>query len=69
MLILVTHSDTKDVSGPSDVFGFSGIRLRMSDLEAAISGLDANKGPGNDGVPPFLVKLCADGLKASFTQF
>jgi hypothetical protein len=62
-------SDTKDVSGPSDVCGFSGIRLRMSDLEAAISGLDANKGPENDGVPPFLVKLCADGLKASFTQF
>jgi hypothetical protein len=33
------------VSGPSDGCGFSGIRLRMSDLEAAISDLDANKGP------------------------
>jgi hypothetical protein len=36
----------------------------MSVLEAAISGLDANKGPGNDGVPPSFVKLCADGLKS-----
>jgi hypothetical protein len=35
----------------SKLSGFSGIWLRMSDLEAAISGLDANKGPGNDGVP------------------
>jgi hypothetical protein len=34
------------------------------DLKAAISGLDANKGPGNDGVPPSFVKLCADGLKS-----
>jgi hypothetical protein len=25
------------------------------DLEAAISGLNANKGPGNDGVPPSFV--------------
>jgi hypothetical protein len=57
-------SDTKDMSGPSGGCGFSGIRLRMSDLEAAISGLDANKGPGNDGVPPSFVKLCADGLKS-----
>jgi hypothetical protein len=39
-------SDTEDVSGPSNT-----IRLRMSDLEATISGLDANKGPGNDSVP------------------
>jgi hypothetical protein len=38
----------------------------MFDLEAAISGLDANKGPGNDGVPPSFVKLCADGLKSLF---
>jgi hypothetical protein len=30
-------SDTEDVSGPSDGFGFSGIRLRRSDLEAASS--------------------------------
>jgi hypothetical protein len=50
-------SDTEDVSGPSDGCGFSGIRLHMSDLEAAISGLDANKGPGNNGVPPSFVKL------------
>jgi hypothetical protein len=34
-------SDTEDVSDPSDGCGFSGIRLRMSDLEAAISGLNA----------------------------
>jgi hypothetical protein len=52
------------VSNPSDGCGFSGIRLRMSDLEAAISGLDANKGPGNDGVPPSFIKLCTDGLKS-----
>jgi hypothetical protein len=56
-------SDTEDVSDPSDGCGFSGIRLRMSDLEAGISGLDANK--GNDGVSPSFVKLCADGLKSS----
>jgi hypothetical protein len=36
----------------------------MSNLEAVICGLDANKGPGNDGVSPFFVKLCADGLKS-----
>jgi hypothetical protein len=45
-------SDTEDVSGPSDGCGFSGIWLRMSDLEAAIADLDANKGPGNCGFPP-----------------
>jgi hypothetical protein len=42
-------SVTEDVSGPSDGCGFSGI----AKLEAAISGLDANKRPGNDGVPHF----------------
>jgi hypothetical protein len=57
-------SETEDVSGPTDGCGFSSIRLRLSDLEAAISGLDANKGPGNDGVSPSFVKLCADGLKS-----
>jgi hypothetical protein len=30
------------------------IRLRMSDLEAAMSGLDANKGSGNGGLVPLL---------------
>jgi hypothetical protein len=44
--------------------GFSSIRLRMSNLEAATSGLDANKVPGNNGVPPSFVKLCAAGLKS-----
>jgi hypothetical protein len=58
--------DAEDVSGPSDGCGFIGIRLRMSDLEAAISGLDANKRLGNDGVSPSFVKLCADGLKSPF---
>jgi hypothetical protein len=53
-------SDTEDVSGPSDGCGFSGI----SKLEAAIFGLDANKRPGNDDVPPSFVKLCADELKS-----
>jgi hypothetical protein len=52
------------MSGPSDGCGFSGIRLRMFDLEAAVSGLDANKGPGNDSVPPSFVKLCGDGLQS-----
>jgi hypothetical protein len=33
-------SDTEDMSDPSDGCGFSSIRLRMSDLMAAISGLD-----------------------------
>jgi hypothetical protein len=59
-------SDTEDMSDPSDGCGFSSIRLRMSDLEAAIYGLDANKGPGNDGVPPSFVKPCVDGLKSHF---
>jgi hypothetical protein len=56
----VYNVDTCD----SDGCGFSSIRLRMSDLEAAISTLDKNKGPGNDGVPPSFVKLCADGLES-----
>jgi hypothetical protein len=33
-------------------------------VEAAISGINANKGPGNYDVPPSFVKLCADGLKS-----
>jgi hypothetical protein len=57
-------SETEDVSDPSDGCGFSGIWLRMSDLEAAISGLDATKGAGNNGVPLSFVKLCANGLKS-----
>jgi hypothetical protein len=60
----VCDSDTEDVSDPSDGCGFSGIWLRTSDLEAAISSLDVNNGPGNYGVPPSFVKLCADGLKS-----
>jgi hypothetical protein len=59
-------SDTEDVSDPSDGCGFSSIRLCMSDLEAAISGLDVNKGSGNDGVPPSFVILCVVGLKSLF---
>jgi hypothetical protein len=47
-------SDTEDMSGPSDGCGFSGIQLSMSDLEAAISGLDANKGQGNIQMEGFL---------------
>jgi hypothetical protein len=42
--------------------------LCMSDLEAAISGLDANKAPGNDGVPPSFVKLCAGVLKSTLSH-
>jgi hypothetical protein len=57
-------SDTEDVSGPSDGCGFSSTQLRISDLEAVISGFDAKKGPGNDDVPPSFVKLCANGLKS-----
>jgi hypothetical protein len=60
----VDTCDSEDVSSPSDGCGFSGIRLRMSDFEAAISGLDANEGTGKDGIPPSFVKLCADGLKS-----
>jgi hypothetical protein len=40
----------------------------MSNLEAAIFGRNANKGPENDGVPPSFAKLCADGLKSLFLQ-
>jgi hypothetical protein len=57
-------SDTDDLSGPSDGCGFSGIWLCMSDLEAAISNLNANKGPENDGVSPSFVNLCTNGLKS-----
>jgi hypothetical protein len=53
-------SETEDVSDPSDGCSFSSIQLRMSDLEAAISTLDAT----NDCVPPFFVKFCADGLES-----
>jgi hypothetical protein len=50
------------VSDPSDGCGFSSIRLHMSDFEAEIFGLNANKGPRNDGVFPSFVKLGADVL-------
>jgi hypothetical protein len=59
--------DTEDASDPSDGCGFSNIRLHMSDEEAAISGLDANKRPGNYGVPPSFVNFCAHGLKSPCT--
>jgi hypothetical protein len=62
-------SDTEVVSGPSDGCGFSSIWLRMSDVEAAMSGLDAKKGPGNYGVPASFVKLHADGLKSPLFKF
>jgi hypothetical protein len=52
-------SDTEYESDPSDGCGFGSIRLRKSDVEAVMSGLDANKGPGNDGVPASFVKLYA----------
>jgi hypothetical protein len=42
--------DTKDVSDPSDGCVSSRIRL--------------HKGPENDGVPLYFVKLCANGLKS-----
>jgi hypothetical protein len=52
-------SDTEYESDPSDGCGFGSIRLRKSDVEAAMSGLE-HKGPGNDGVPASFVKLYAD---------
>jgi hypothetical protein len=65
MLMLVTRLLEMCLAHrPSDGCGFSGSRLRMSDLEAAISGLNANKGSGNYGVPSSFVKPCADGLKS-----
>jgi hypothetical protein len=57
-------SQMEDVPDPCDSCGFSSVWLHMPNLKAAISSLDANKGPGNDGVPPSFVKLCADGLKS-----
>jgi hypothetical protein len=36
---------------------------------AAISGLDAKKGPGNEGFPPSFIKFCADELKSPFFIF
>jgi hypothetical protein len=51
--------NAEDVSNSSDGCGFS-----VSDLEAAICGLNANKGPENYGVPPSFVKLCVVGLKS-----
>jgi hypothetical protein len=45
-MLIHFDSDTEDGSDPSNDCGFSGIRLRMSNLEAAVSGFDANKGPG-----------------------
>jgi hypothetical protein len=44
-------------------FGFSNIQISLSEIETALTGLNANKGPGDDGIPPSFVKLCADGLK------
>jgi hypothetical protein len=38
-----SDTENENVYGSSDGCDFSGIRLRMSDLEAAIFGLDANK--------------------------
>jgi hypothetical protein len=39
-------SDTEVVFDPSDGCGFTSIRIHMSDVGTAISGLYANKGPG-----------------------
>jgi hypothetical protein len=54
----VDTCDTEDVSDPSDGCGFSGIRLRMSDLEAAIQ---CEQGTRKWQRSSF---LCADGLKS-----
>jgi hypothetical protein len=38
------------------------IEISMSELETALSQLEANKGPGEDDISPRLVKLCSDEL-------
>jgi hypothetical protein len=43
--------------------GFSNIQIDESEVESALKGLNANKSPGDDGIPLSFVKLCADGLK------
>jgi hypothetical protein len=61
--VYTCDSDTEDVFGPSDGCGFNSIWLCISNLEAAIPGLDADKGAGNDVPPSFLNS--ADGLKST----
>jgi hypothetical protein len=65
-------SDTEDVSDPSDGCGFSNIWLRMSDLEAAISGLNAIKemrrppGYSVGAFALYFILLYAEDLKIFF---
>jgi hypothetical protein len=49
--------------GFENIGGLHSIEISMSELETALSQLDANKGPGEDSIPPSLVKLCSDELK------
>jgi hypothetical protein len=38
----------------------------MSEVDTALSELNVNKGPGDDSIPPSIMKLCSDGLKFLF---
>jgi hypothetical protein len=60
-IILILLAQILKMCDVSDGCGFSSVRLRMSDLETAISGTLCEQ-----GVPPSFVKLCADGLKSPF---
>jgi Reverse transcriptase (RNA-dependent DNA polymerase)/Endonuclease-reverse transcriptase len=44
--------------------GLTSLQLTPSDIEAALKGIDVNKGPGDDGIPPQFVKRCANSLKS-----
>jgi hypothetical protein len=44
--------------------GLNSLQFNLSDIEAALNAIDANKGPGEDGIPPQFVKRCANNLKS-----
>jgi hypothetical protein len=43
------------------------LSLTLEQVEKCLRGLDANKGPGPDGIPPSILKECCYGFKSPQT--
>jgi hypothetical protein len=57
-------ASTNQNSDSNSNAGLSSIRIELADIETALSQINANKGAGDDKIPPSFVKSCADGLKS-----
>lgn len=58
---LPTASSNTHIPNMSN-FSLYQVNISLSDVQRCLSGLDANKGAGPDGIPPVFVKNCAKEL-------